>query len=194
MKTNNFFKWALALAIVIVLNLFFNFAIQLVYKMPIYENFCKIQQVNVSPDTQASCLAVGGQWNVDPNYYPKSQPAPTVALGAAPIPVRVVPAPVTSVGYCNAQFTCGNNFNDTMKIYDRNVFVALVILGLVSLFAGYYAGESAPVSLGLSLGGVLSFIIGSARYWSDMDDYLRVVILGLALVSLLWLGIKKFRE
>ncbi|MDO8493055.1 MAG: hypothetical protein Q7S19_00720 [bacterium] len=189
MKTNNIFKWTLALAIVIVLNLFFNFAIKLVYKAPVYENFCKVEQVNVPPDSKDSCLAVGGQWNESAEYYPKGQKM-------VPAPFTTPAGEYTSVyrGYCNVQFTCSKNYEDTSRVYNRNVFVALVVLGMLSMFAGYYAGENTPVSLGLSMGGVLSFIIGSIRYWSDMDDYLRVIILGLALISLIWLGIKKFSQ
>lgn len=183
MKTNNIFKWTLAFAIVVVLNLFFNFAIKLVYKAPVYDNFCKIEQVHVPPETQDSCLAVGGQWNE--NYFKGDYRG-----DVAPVP-GYVPEPK---GYCDEQFTCRKDFENSSKFYNRNVFVSLVVLGLISLFAGYYLGQSAPVSLGLSLGGVLSFIIGSMRYWSDMDDYLRVIILGMALVSLLWLGIKKFNQ
>lgn len=186
MNTNNIFKWTLALAIVIVLNLFFNFGIKLVYKAPVYDDFCKAKQVNVSPKTQDACLAVGGQWNenyITGDYY-----------RGEVVPMKPVPADGEVTGYCYEQFTCQKDFENANKLYNRNVFVSLVVLGLISLFAGYYLGQSAPVSLGLSMGGVLSFIIGSIRYWSDMDDYLRVVILGIALVSLIWFGIKKFNQ
>jgi len=187
-KTNKIFKWTLALAIVIVLNLFFNFATKLVYKAPIYDNFCKVSQVHELPQSEKSCLAVGGQWNS--NYYRGYESVPVKAKIVPPLAIEreLVPA-----GYCDEQFTCRKDFEGVNGLYNRNVFVVLVVLGLVSLFAGYLAGESAPVSLGLSLGGVVSFIVGAVRYWSDMDDYLRVIILGLALISLLWFGIKKFK-
>ncbi len=182
-KTSRVFRWTLAIAIVIVLNLFFNFAIKLIYKAPIYETFCAVQQVHVPPTTQKACLDVGGQWNE--NSY-NGQPVKIVSPNGD---TMNQPA-----GYCDEQFTCRKNFDDSSRIYNRNVFIALVVLGTIALFAGFYLGASTPVSSGLSLGGVLSFIIGSIRYWSDMDDYLRVVILGLALVALIWLGIKKFSE
>jgi hypothetical protein len=41
---------------------------------------------------------------------------------------------------------------------------------------------------------VLALIIGSIRYWSDMDDILRVALLGIALGSLLGIAWKKFRD
>jgi hypothetical protein len=79
-------------------------------------------------------------------------------------------------------------------VYNRNVFVALVILGVISLIAGFFIRRSAAVSLGLSLGGVLALVVASVRYWSDMNDYLRLGVLAVALVLLVYLGIKKVKE
>ena len=53
---------------------------------------------------------------------------------------------------------------------------------------------SSVVSLGFSLGGVLALIIGAIRYWSNMQDVLRVVVLAVALAALVWIGIKKIKE
>jgi predicted membrane metal-binding protein len=79
-------------------------------------------------------------------------------------------------------------------VYNRNVFVTLVILGVLSLVAGFFIRKSASVSLGLSLGGVLALVVASVRYWSDMNDYLRVAVLAVALVILVILGIKKIKD
>ena len=68
-----------------------------------------------------------------------------------------------------------------------------MILGVASLVAGIFISATS-VSIGLSLGGVLSLIIGSIRYWSDMDDILRVIMLGVALLALIWVGIKKLKD
>ena len=40
-KSGGFSKWAIIIAIVIVLNLFFNYAISLVYKAPAYDDYMK---------------------------------------------------------------------------------------------------------------------------------------------------------
>ncbi len=48
------------------------------------------------------------------------------------------------------------------------------------------------ISIGLSWGGVLSFVIASIRYWSVADNLIKVLILGIALATLIWLAIKKF--
>ncbi len=39
-------KWSLVIGIVIVINMFFNYTLSLVYKSPVFENFCPTQQVN----------------------------------------------------------------------------------------------------------------------------------------------------
>jgi hypothetical protein len=72
--------------------------------------------------------------------------------------------------------------------------VALVILGVLSLITGFFIRKSAAVSLGLSLGGVLALVVGSVRYWSDMNDYLRVAVLAVALVILVVIGVKKVKD
>ncbi len=171
-------KWLLITGIVILLNLFFAYAIKVIYPEPKFETFCPREQVTIEPKTQRECVEKSGGWTE--NNYPK------------PMPVgynETVPA-----GYCDLNFTCQKNFTDALALYNRNVFIALIVLGVLSLASGFFLPGVAAVSLGLSLGGVLSLIVGSMRYWSDMNDYLRVIILGLALATLIALGVKKLRE
>jgi hypothetical protein len=166
-------RFALSIAIIIVLNLFFNFAIKLVYDAPEWNQFCKQEQVTIQPENQAECVARGGAWSE--NVVPK----------------RVASEPA---GWCDLNFSCQKEFESVNEVYNRNVFVALVILGLASFVVGFWLISYAAVSTGLSLGGVVSFLVGTIRYWSSMDDYLRVIILGLVLVALIWLGIKKLNS
>lgn len=183
MNTKLILKWALVLSIVVVLNLFFNFAIDTVYDAPKYENFCESgdSQVVVSPQNQAQCVARGGQWSEKSDQF-VPQPA---GLTQAQKPI----------GWCDVDFTCRKEYEVARELYNRNVFIALVILGLASLAIGLFVSVTgSAVSLGLSLGGLLSFLVASIRFWSDMDEYLRVIVLGLALILLIWVGIKKFKE
>lgn len=171
---NKILQWALVLAMVIVLNLFFNYAVQLWYDEPRWENFCPTDTGSV-PETASGCTARGGVWSGEEVMRP------------------AVPKPVGYVGYCDLTFNCRQDFEAADKIYRRDVFVILVVAGVISLVVGL-ASAAGAVSLGLSFGGVVSFIIASARFWSNMDDYLRVIILALALGVLIWLGLKKFRQ
>jgi len=168
-------KWSLIIGIVIVLNLFFNYALSLIYKAPQYEAFCPAQQVNPAIENQDQCLSVGGQWNA----YPK-----TVGPKG-----EIQPA-----GYCNVEFTCRQNFDEATKSYNRNVFIVLVVLGAIVVAIGNFFGANAVIANGLSMAGVLSFIIASTRYWSDASDLVRVIILAIALAILFWVAYKKFKN
>lgn len=174
-------KWSLIIGIVIVLNLFFNYALSLVYKNPKLEVFCPNNvQVVEAVNNQKQCVAIGGQWN--PNYY--SQPTP--------VPVSV--EKTIPQGYCDQQFTCRNNFDAAQKVYNRNVFITLVILGAICVATGSFFGGNVVVSIALSLAGVLSFIIASMRYWTSADDLVKVIILAIALAILIWVAVKKFKN
>jgi hypothetical protein len=151
-------KWSLIIGIVIVMNLFFNYAISLVYKAPDYDIYFPSSQVVPVIVTQADCIAVGGQWNS---------------------------------GYCNQEYTKQLQYDAAQKNYDRVVFIALVILGVLSIVAGTIF-ENEVLSLAFSWGGVFSLFIASLRYWSDANNFLKVIILAIALGSLIWTAIKKF--
>ncbi|MFA5932228.1 MAG: hypothetical protein WC793_02525 [Candidatus Paceibacterota bacterium] len=174
-------KWSLIIGIVIVLNLFFNYALSLIYKNPKYETFCSntSQVVNI-PDTQKSCVDAGGQWTNNNNY-----------VKSAPVDIK---QPAQPLGYCDQQFTCRNNYDAAQKIYDRNVFITLVILGAICVAIGSFFGGNLVVSIALSFAGVLSFIIASMRYWSSADDLIKVIILVIALSLLFWVAVKKFKN
>ncbi len=180
-KTTKVIKWALIVAIVVVLNLFFNYAISLVYKQPTFEKFCPVELTTKTYTDKIMCTEAGGQWTE--NTYPVS------------VPESKMDNPVKISGYCNATYTCNQGYVSAESVYNRNVFIVLVILGILSLvFGTYMAGFSSVVSLGFSLGGVISLIIGAMRYWSNMQDVLRVVVLACALAALVWIGIRKIKD
>lgn len=172
-------KWALAVSILVVLNLFFNYGIYTFYKAPKFENYCKQDLNSINYTTKEACDTAGGRWNEN---YPKN------------IPVEVITPEKVQTGYCDVYYTCNKDLMADTSVYNRNVFVVLVILGLLSLVGGLFMSGSLAVSTGFTLGGVLSMIIGSIRYWTDMHDYLRFGLLGVALAVLVWLGIKKFKD
>ncbi len=154
-------RWALIIGIIIVLNLFFNYTISLFYPAPDSNDYYGAQ-------TMEECEAIGGDWE---------------KYDAIEGEVR---APKTD-GYCDAR----EAYDAVRKPYERNVFIALVILGVASLFIGFGLAAYEAVAAGLSYGGVLSLLIASMRYWENADNYLRVIILAIALAALIWIGLKK---
>jgi len=181
-KTSSVLKWSIIIGIVIVLNLFINYSVSLVYKQPTWENYFSQSQVVEPINNKEECLKVGGQWTVDA-YTNQNYPTPAKVVDGKLI-----------TGYCNPDFIKQQNFNDDQKVYNRNVFIVLVIFGVIAVVVGVYLSAISAVSLGLSFGGVVSFIIGSIRYWSDMQDWVRVAVLALALVALIWVAVKKIKE
>lgn len=169
-------KWSLVIGIVIVINLFFNYAISLIYDAPKYEDYCKPEQVIEAVTTKDACVAKGGQW--DENYYGKP----------------VVVGETVSPGYCNLQFTCQNEFEADRQVYERNVFVTLVVLGIILVVVSFILSFNSVLSISASLGGILSVIIASVRYWAEADNWLRVIILFIALVVLIYLAVRRFKN
>ena len=140
-------KWALVIGLVIVLNLFFNYALSLIYKQPTYEAFCPNNaQVVEAITNKDQCLDIGGQWNE--NLYNEMSPIEKNQ----------------SKGYCDRDFSCRNDFENARKIYDRNVFVTLVLLGALSVAGGVFLKGNNLLSTALSFAGVLSFVVASMRY------------------------------
>jgi len=184
-KRSTILKWALVLGIVIVSNLFLVYAIDVFYDEPKYENFCEEKQVQIIPETQDECVAVGGRWTED-RYIQKDLPRP-----------EEVSIPVIETqrkGWCDPDYTCREEFSAANTTYNRDVFIILVIVGVAMIIGSLFIAAYDAVSLGVSLAGVLSLVIGTVRYWSDMDEYLRVIVLGIALAALIWVGIKRFKD
>ncbi|MDD5050195.1 MAG: hypothetical protein PHV93_00440 [Candidatus Pacebacteria bacterium] len=175
-KQSKILKASLIAAIVIVINLFFNYTLSLVYKEPAYDAFCPNTAQVISAPTKEQCVANGGQWNEN-NY-------------GGPVPV----GEKAPQGYCDQQFMCRQAFDTAQKNYDRNVFITLVLLGAIIVAIGNFLKGNGLISSALSLAGVLSFIIASVRYWSAADNLIKVIILGIALLILLWVAYKKFKN
>ncbi len=179
-------KWSLIIGIVIVLNLFYNYTLSLVFSAPEYNTFCAQKQINISPDTQEKCVAEGGAWTQYPSgTNPKLINQPVLIDQSST---------ATPVGYCDQTFSCNQKYQDASKVYDRNVFITLVVLGVITFVASLFFVGFELLSIALSIGAVLDFVIASIRYWARADDLIKVLILGVALAVLIWVAVKKFNS
>lgn len=164
-------KIALALAIIVLLNLFVYTGIRTFYKGPDRNDYCLDYRVPLV--TEQDCVNAGGQW---------------VATPREPGTVKPVPD-----GYCTDKATCFTQYEELLKPYNRNVFIIYVILGLVSLLLGFLLKVD-TVSAGLNFGAVVLLFTGTVRYWSDMQEYLRFIIVAIALAIVIWIGYKKLKS
>ena len=161
----------LSIAIALISVFFFAYAIQSVYPAPEYENFCDIKPVKVNLNDETSCIEANGKW-VD---YERD---------SLDMEIR---------GYCDRDFACRGEYEDIRDVYERNVFFANLIIGISIFVIGFFLAIEA-VSGGLMGGGLILMFYGTIRYWGNLSDIWRTLLLGFSLVVLIWLGYKKLNK
>lgn len=167
-------KWLLVAGLAIVTNLFVLQIERVAFDEPQYETFCPTPQVSRMVETEAECLSVGGRWNEN---FPQKNVEP------------VVP------GYCEENFECNKRFEDARKVYERNSFVVSVIAGVAILaLAAFLPVLAGVVGNGLSFGAILLLIVSSISYWTYMEEWLRLIVLAAAFISLIGIAVKKFGD
>lgn len=172
-KTHSFIKIAVIVAIVIVSNLFFNYAVSLIFNEPVNDTYATNPQVVEPILTKEKCITVGGQW---------TESISPVEKGKTEI-----------IGSCFEGYTKQKNYDAAIKVYNRNVFITLVVVGVLMLVLSSFIGVSL-LSIAFAWSGILSLIIASMRYWSDANNWAKLIILGLALCLLIWVTIKRFNK
>lgn len=88
---------------------------------------------------------------------------------------------------CN---TCQKEFDSAQKLYNRNVFYISAPVGLAAIFLGVLWTIDFLGS-GFMFGGIAVLTIGTIGYFSNMNKYLRVLVILLELLLLIWIGYRK---
>lgn len=96
----------------------------------------------------------------------------------------------TSFKECNY---CQRDFDQALQIYNRNVFYIVTPLGLLAIIFGLFIGLEV-VGSGAMFGGILLLAYGTMRYFSNMSKVMRVVVIGIELLLLIIISIKKLRK
>lgn len=71
--------------------------------------------------------------------------------------------------------------------YNLYLFIISGISGILAVLVGFLI-EVETVGLGLIIGGILMLMYGVIKFWSYASNVLRIVVLGIALIILIWLG------
>ncbi|MBI2208259.1 hypothetical protein HYU50_02085 [Candidatus Woesearchaeota archaeon] len=190
----------LAVAIAIVFAFFVGFGISAFYPTPKYEDFCGQREFKEMV-TKESCETANGKWN--PAEIARAVPA---KIGPNQLLCTKLSEKDNAItldcqsqeqlenqGYCDLYYYCSQEFSKVNEKYNRNVFIIATGIGIIALIVGI-ALKLASVSAGLMGGGILAIIYGTVRYWSDLPDYGRFIILGITLVILIWLGYKRINK
>ena len=169
------------IGIVVILNVFFSVVLAVAYPAPQYNDFCPSQPFS-TPTDATTCDATGGIWV-------KNSGAPS-----SPQLKGTLSESVASSGYCDMYAKCQKPFQAAQDQHALYAFVLMVALGVMSLIIGFIPIGSSIVSAGLSYGGVLALIVGSASYWGSAGNWIRLIIATIGLVALLYIGWRKFRD
>jgi len=173
----------LAIAIAIVFVFFVGFGIATFYEQPEYEDFCE-ERFFEKPVPRA-LTGAGNCTYVEPDEDLKNQ-----CKDKGDIASKYDQNGCVESYFCE---TCNKEFRDTREVYNRNVFIVATGIGIITLIIGF-ALALASVSSGLMGGGILTIIYGTIRYWSNLQDYGRFIILGITLVILIWMSYKKLKK
>ena len=87
---------------------------------------------------------------------------------------------------------CSQNYDTASKNYSQKMFVLSLIIGVLIITGSVIFIENHPVSGGFMFGSLMFLIYGTGGYWRYMNDWLRFIILGIALGILVyvsyWIG------
>jgi len=180
-------KNILSISIAIILVLFIAYGISTFYKSPKRDDFCEEDISKKQAYSEEECLELGGRWD-------QSTTRPMPASVKTNDESEIETEDVTVEGQCDKDYTCRKEYDDEREIYNRDVFFISLVAGLIALIIGGVVLNLESVSTGIMGGGVLTIIYGTIRYWGDMSDVYRFIILGVVLVVLIWMGYKKLKS
>lgn len=172
-----FIKWAFAAAFIIITNLFFYYAISFVVPEPQREVFCPVMR-SEQYTTAESCVDAGGEWQ---------------SFGYSPKQTTDAIQNQEPTGWCNSDYTCQKEYDAVKSVYNKNVFIAMIIISIVMVVGGVLITVEV-LSLGMVWSGVLALLIATIRYWSDANNLMKVIILGMGIAVLTWLAVKKMNH
>lgn len=170
-KTSKLKRNVLTISITIIFALFIGFGIETFYESPDYDDYCDVAKEQLEVSSEDECKLLNGTWNA----YPKMVEG-------------------NRTGYCDLYENCRNKWDEVNESYNKNIFIITFIIGLIALVLGSYFVGVESVGSGIMGGGTLTIIYGTIRYWSDLNDLMRFIILGIVLFILIWIGYKKIKE
>lgn len=178
-------KVSLTIGIAVLFALFIGFFIDAVYPGPEYDQFCKhfngptpiykggpepskCPEINYNDPVSQECNEKGGYMEYDYD-----------AQGCA------------TNSRCN---TCNKEFEAVNKVYSRNLFFITAIVGIIAILVGLIFVKLDAIASGFMFGGILVLIYGTARVFGDLSKVMRVIVLGIELIVLVYIGIKKSKK
>ncbi|XKT75043.1 MAG: hypothetical protein ACJKSS_02650 [Patescibacteria group bacterium UBA2103] len=167
-----FVRWAVLIGIVVLINVFSFISVSYVLPAPEYSDFCEQRNVGVI-ETEEQCVTNDGKWNAYQGV-PKADDAPS--------------------GYCDLNYECSMAYDDARVNNSQTAFLSLLVAGAVAIILGMFLKGSSIVAAGLSYGGVVLLIASGTRYLGDLDQLVQILAVGAALILVLAIAYRKFKD
>jgi uncharacterized membrane protein YidH (DUF202 family) len=183
MKTSNVKKNLLGIAIAIIFVLFVGYGINTFYDDPSYDDYCEEGFFAVPKPVareQPTCSTIQP---TDLEYKDCRDRKGDIMFD------------YDSEG-CPISYECSlcrHDYDTARNNYNRIVFIISGIIGLIAIIIGGIVLKVESVDSGIMGGGILTVIYGTLRYWGNLEDIFRFLILGIVLAVLIWMGYKKLK-
>ncbi|MDO8628160.1 MAG: hypothetical protein Q7R56_00200 [Nanoarchaeota archaeon] len=178
---------SLTIGIAVLFALFIGFAIDAFYPAPEYNTYCKPEaqpfygKPYQEPYNTSACPKINAN---DPLYKSCTPDKGYVTYKLDENGCQVNP-------YCE---TCQVEYDSANKVYSRNLFFMTAIIGIIAILAGLIFITLDAVASGFMFGGIFLIIYGTIRVFGDLSRIMRVIVLGIELILLVYIGIKKTRK
>jgi hypothetical protein len=176
-------KVMLSIGVGILSALFIGFLIEAIYPSPAYEDFCK-NSFDVPP-TQVSKQAVC-------DYTYDTTMRTTCTQNRGNIIQEFDSKGCVMKESCDY---CQKDYQAADERYNRVLFYVTAPIGLVMILLGLYLPTSIDaISSGILFGGILTMLQITARVFGSLGRWPRVILLGLELTLVIWIGVKKVKD
>ncbi len=182
----NLKKVSLTVGLAVVFAFFIYALIDAFYEEPKHENYCDGYRFYaphpVSPDKQRSTDCPVLIAKEQACYGQKGSPAYTYDNETG----------------CAIDLTCdmcNYEYAEARKTYNKNIFYITAPIGILAIILGMYLPLTVDaIASGFMFGGIITLIQGTVRVFGDLSKIARVVILGIELAIIIWLGYRKVQD
>jgi len=176
-------KVMLAIGLGVLSALFVGFLIEAIYEGPEYDDFCKYDRYEVPVPTSKVDIC-------DFTYDPALQKNCAEEKGR--IRYEYDENGCVSKEICDY---CQRDYQNERERYNKNLFLITAPIGLFLIILGLYLPTIFDAMAGGSLfGGILTMCQITARVFGDLGKWTRVILLGLELAIVVWIGVRKVQD
>lgn len=166
--TPKFVRWAVLIGIVALLNAFAFIGLALLFEAPQYQDFYSFER--------------------DACYGPEQPCAGLQSPKESPECVTCQQAQQEKQQEAQMQF------DEARQAHAAQSFLTLTAFAFLAIIVGIFLKGSSIVAAGLSYGGVVILIIAAIRHLSELDQLLQLGAVGAALVALLIIAYRRFKD